>query len=48
MNKVFLDTSYAVALSARTDENHEPKQFFRRNSDLPEESVDRTWTASVP
>ncbi|HJS25462.1 MAG TPA: PIN domain-containing protein [Pyrinomonadaceae bacterium] len=23
MNKVFLDTSYAVALSARTDENHE-------------------------
>jgi uncharacterized protein len=22
MNKVFLDTSYAVALSARTDENH--------------------------
>ena len=23
MSKVFLDTSYAVALSARTDENHE-------------------------
>lgn len=23
MNKVFLDTSYAVALSSRTDENHE-------------------------
>ena len=23
VNKVFLDTSYAVALSARTDENHE-------------------------
>lgn len=23
MNKLFLDTSYAVALSARTDENHE-------------------------
>ena len=23
MNKVFLDTSYAVALSARTDENHQ-------------------------
>ena len=23
MNKVFLDTSYAVALSARTDQNHE-------------------------
>ena len=23
MNKVFLDTSYAVALSAGTDENHE-------------------------
>jgi predicted nucleic acid-binding protein len=23
MNKVFLDTSYAVALSAATDENHQ-------------------------
>ena len=23
MNKLFLDTSYAVALSSRTDENHE-------------------------
>jgi len=31
MNKVFLDTSYAVALSARTDENH------KRAAELAEE-----------
>ena len=31
MSKVFLDTSYAVALSARTDENH------KRAADLAED-----------
>lgn len=45
MNKVFLDTSYAVALSARTDQNHEPAVKLARK--LRESSAHIITTRAV-
>lgn len=45
MNKVFLDTSYAVALSARTDQNHE--QAVKLAKELQESSTHIVTTRAV-
>jgi predicted nucleic acid-binding protein len=45
MSKIFLDTSYAVALSARTDENHELAVKLARN--LRESSTHIVTTRAV-
>lgn len=45
MNKVFLDTSYAVALSARTDQNHE--RAVELAKELGEASTDFVTTRAV-
>jgi len=45
MSKVFLDTSYAVALSARTDQNHEPAIKLARK--LRESSTHIVTTRAV-